>query len=151
MKIEANTIDEYFENIPEKRKISMNKLRDIINSNLPNEFEECLAYGMPSWVVPHSIYTSGYHVNPNLPLPFMSIASQKNFIGLYHMGIYADIKLLNWWTKEYAKKCSKKLDMGKSCVRLKNLDDIPFELIAELCTKMTAKKWISIYEKSLKK
>jgi hypothetical protein len=129
----------------------MNKLRTIINANLPKGFEECLGYGMPSWVVPHSIYPSGYHTTPHLPLPFMSLASQKNFIALYHMGIYADINLLAWWEKEYAKQCKRKLDMGKSCIRFKYLDDIPYKLIAELCEKITPDDWISVYENNIKR
>jgi hypothetical protein len=129
----------------------MNKLRTIINTNLPKGFEECLGYGMPSWVVPHSIYPSGYHTTPHLPLPFMSLASQKNFIALYHMGIYADKNLLDWWEKEYAKQCKRKLDMGKSCIRFKYLDDIPYELIAELCKKITPNDWIKVYEGSIKR
>ena len=93
MKIDAISIDDYFDKIPEEKKEVMNKIRAIINANLPNGFEERLGNGIPSWIVPHSIYPRGYHVNPHLPLPFMSIASQKNFIGLYHMGIYANTKL----------------------------------------------------------
>jgi uncharacterized protein YdhG (YjbR/CyaY superfamily) len=151
MKIEAKSVNDYFDKIPLERKEAMTKIRDIINSNLPREFEEQMGYGMPSWVVPHSVYPKGYHVTPNLPLPFMSLALQKKFIGLYHMGIYAENKLHKWWTDEYAKRCSKKLDMGKSCIRLKYLDDIPYELIAELCTKISVDKWIEIYESNIKK
>jgi len=151
MKIAAKSVNDYFDKIPDERKIAMNKLRVIINTNLPSGFEEQLGYGMPSWVVPHSIYPNGYHVTPQLPLPFMSLASQKNFIGLYHMGIYADQELLQWWTSEYAKYCSKKLDMGKSCIRLKYLDEIPYDLIAELCTRISVEKWVEIYESNIKK
>jgi len=102
-------------------------------------------------VVPHSIYPQGYNVSPHLPLPFMSIASQKNFIGLYHMAIYADTKLYKWWTEEYAKYCKRKLDMGKSCVRLKYLDEIPYNLIAKLCKKISVEDWIKTYKNSLKR
>jgi uncharacterized protein YdhG (YjbR/CyaY superfamily) len=151
MKIEAQSADDYFKKVPDERQEPMNKLRTIINANLPKGFEECLGYGMPSWVVPHSIYPSGYHTTPHLPLPFMSLASQKNFIALYHMGIYADINLLAWWEKEYAKQCKRKLDMGKSCIRFKYLDDIPYKLIAELCEKITPDDWISVYENNIKR
>ena len=151
MKIEAQSADDYFKKVPCERQKPMNKLRTIINANLPKGFEECLGYGMPSWVVPHSIYPSGYHTTPHLPLPFMSLASQKNFIALYHMGIYADINLLAWWEKEYAKQCKRKLDMGKSCIRFKYLDDIPYKLIAELCEKITPDDWISVYENNIKR
>ena len=151
MKIESQSVNDYFKKVPTERQESMNKLRTIINTNLPKGFEECLGYGMPSWVVPHSIYPSGYHTTPHLPLPFMSLASQKNFIALYHMGIYADKNLLEWWEKEYAKQCKRKLDMGKSCIRFKYLDDIPYELIAELCKKITPNDWIKVYEGSIKR
>lgn len=100
MKITANSLEEYFQNIPKERQAVMNKIRSIINTNLPEGFKEVLGYGMPSWVVPHSIYPAGYHCTPHLPLPFMSLASQKNFIGLYHMGIYSNPKLLEWWKEE---------------------------------------------------
>ena len=151
MKIKAISVNDYFDKIPEERQLAMNKLREIINTHLPKGFEECLGYGMPSWVVPHSIYPNGYHTTPELPLPFMSLASQKSFIGLYHMGIYADNKLLDWWQKEYVKYCSKKLDMGKSCIRLKYIEEIPYELIAELCTKISVDQWIKTYENSFKR
>ena len=151
MKIEAQSADDYFKKVPTERQEPLNKLRTIINANLPKGFEECLGYGMPSWVVPHSIYPNGYHTTPHLPLPFMSLASQKNFIVLYHMGIYADKNLLAWWEKEYAKQCKRKLDMGKSCIRFKNIDDIPYELIAELCKKITPNDWATVYENSIKR
>lgn len=150
MKIEANSVEEYFKNIPDERKPAMTKLRNIINRNLPDDFEEVLGYGMPSWVVPHTLYPAGYHCTPQLPLPFMSLASQKRFIALYHMGIYSDNKLLSWWKTHYSQHCTKKLDMGKSCIRFKYLEDIPFELIAELCQKISVDKWIDMYENSVK-
>jgi uncharacterized protein YdhG (YjbR/CyaY superfamily) len=146
MKIDAKTTDEYFDKVPSERKEAMNKLRKIINTHLPKGFEEQLGYGMPSWVVPHSIYPKGYHCTPQLPLPFISIASQKNFIALYHMGMYAKPSLLNWWTHEFPKYCSKKLDMGKSCIRFKKVEDIPYTLVEELCQKMTVQQWIELYE-----
>lgn len=151
MKVKASTIGEYLENIPIERKEVMQKLIAIINKNLPKGFTEQLNYGIPSWVVPHSIYADGYHCTPELPLPFLSVASQKHFIGLYHMGIYADTNLLDWFVKEYPKHAKKKLDMGKSCIRFKNIDDIPFDLITELCSKMNPKDWIKLYEKNLKR
>lgn len=127
------------------------KLREVINQNIPQDFEEALSYGMPGWVVPHSLYPSGYHCKPEEPLPFLSLASQKNFIGFYHMGIYADNELTQWFQSEYAKVVPTKLDMGKSCVRLKKPEHIPYDLIGELCTKITAKRWIEIYETNIKR
>ena len=117
-----------------------------VRENIPKGFSEELSYGIPAWVVPHSLYPKGYHCSPELPLPFVSIASQKNFIALYHMGIYATPELLQWFVGEYPKHCKRKLDMGKSCIRFKNIDDIPFELIGKLMQKMTPKDWIKKYE-----
>lgn len=151
MKYDSNSPDEYIAQLPPERKVVIEKLRGIISKNLPNGFEEQLSYGMLGYVVPHSLYPAGYHVQPELPLPFINLASQKNFIALYHSGIYADPSIMNWFKNEYPIHCKRKLDMGKSCVRFKSLDDIPYELIAELCTKMTATEWISLYEKNIKK
>jgi uncharacterized protein YdhG (YjbR/CyaY superfamily) len=151
MKIKSNSISEYLVNIPEERKIVMQKLISTIGKNLPNGFTEQLGYGMPAWVVPHTLYPDGYHCSPELPLPFINVASQKNFIALYHMGIYANDELMQWFVSEYPKHCSRKLDMGKSCIRFKNIEEIPFELIAELCRKMSHKDWIELYEDKFKK
>ena len=104
---------------------------------------------MPSWVVPHSTYPKVYHCSPELPLPFLSVASRKNYIALYHMGIYVNKELMEWFVEEYPKHSKYKLDIGKSCIRFKRLDDIPFNLIGELCSKMSVKDWITIYEKEI--
>lgn len=151
MKIEASSVDNYFENIPEDRKEVMIKLRKLIQKNIPKGFKEVLNYNMPSWVVPHTVYKPGYHCDPKLPLPFLSIASQKNFIAFYHMGIYADTKLLKWFETEYPKHSKFKLDKGKSCIRFKKPEHIPFELMGELVSKMTPQDWIELYESALKK
>ena len=135
----------YLEALEPERRAVMERLMDVIRTNLPDGFEEVMQYGMPSWVVPHSMFPDGYHVDPSLPLPFLSLGSQKRHIGLYHMGIYADEVLLEWFTQEYPKHCSTKLDMGKSCIRFKNMAKIPDELVAELCTKITPHDWIQRY------
>ena len=150
MKIEANSVAEYLESIPEDRKVPMNKLRQIILENLPDGFSEELNYGMIGYVVPHTLYPGGYHCSPDLPLPFANIASQKNFIGVYHMGIYANKELLTWFENEYPKHCKRKLDMGKSCIRFKKMDEIPYQLIGELMSKMTPHDWIDLYEENVK-
>ena len=151
MQYQANTVDEYINQLPEERKVVLLKLRAIINKNLPKGFVEQINYKMPGYVVPHSMYPGGYHCSPELPLPFMNIASQKNFVALYHMGIYADNNILDWFVAEYPKHCKRKLDMGKSCIRFKKMDDIPYKLIGELVQKMTVKQWISLYEKNVKR
>lgn len=147
----VNTPEEYMASLPEDRKEVMNKLRSISLKHLPKGFEEGMSYGMLTYVVPHKIYPKGYHVDPKQALPFISIASQKNFIALYHMGIYADQKLLKWFEAEYAKVSKTKLDMGKSCIRFKNPSTIPFDLIAELLGKVSVKEWIEVYEKGIKR
>lgn len=151
MKIEANSPDDYINQIPDDRKVAFQRLRAVIKDHLPAGFEETMNYGMIGYVVPHSIYPAGYHCDTNLPLPFMNIASQKNFVALYHMGIYADSALMEWFTAAYKKAVPSKLDMGKSCIRLKKMDQIPFDLIGELCQKMTVQDWINTYESAFKK
>ena len=150
MKIEANSPQEYIEKLPEDRKKVLSKLRSTIKKNLPKGFKETLSYGMIGYVVPKNIYPNGYHCDPKLPLPFINIASQKNFVALYHMGIYADQKLLKWFQSEYPKHSKAKLDMGKSCIRFKKLDDIPYTLIGELVSKISCDEWIEVYERNLK-
>lgn len=147
----AKTPAEYLENVDESRKVAFKKLYDTVNAHIPEGFEEQMSYGMIGWVVPHSTYPDGYHCSPELPLPFLSIAAQKNFFAVYHMGIYADETLLNWFVEEYPKYCKRKLDMGKSCIRFKKIEEIPFGLIGELCEKMSVENWVDLYEKSFKK
>lgn len=151
MTSKATTPEEYIKELPEDRVEAITKLRKVINDNLPEGFKEEMSYGMIGYVVPHSIYPDGYHCTPKLPLPFMSFASQKNSVNFYHMGIYAKPELLNWFTTEYPKYSNQKLDMGKSCVRFKKLDQIPFELIGKLVQKMTVEDWISCYEANIKR
>lgn len=145
MQIKADTPDQYIKQLPDDRKQVFGKLRKVISNNLPDGFAETMSYGMIGYVVPHSIYPSGYHCDPKRPLPFMNIASQKKFIAVYHMGIYANRKLLDWFLSEYPKHCNTKLDMGKSCIRFNKPDQIPFDLIGELVRKMSSDEWISIY------
>lgn len=147
----ATTVKEYIDGLPEDRKEAINQLRTVIQKKLPKGFQEEMSYGMIGYVVPHTLYPAGYHCNPKLPLPFMNIASQKNFIAVYHMGIYADPKLMDWFLAEFPKHSKSKLDMGKSCIRFKKPEQIPFELIGELAAKMTVKEWIALYEKNYKK
>jgi len=151
MQSSATTPQEYFDSLPEDRKEAMNKLRNVINKNLPKGFQEGMGYGMFGWDVPFSAYPAGYHCNPKQPLPFLGLASQKNFIALYHMGMYADKNLLEWFVAEYPKHVKTKLDMGKSCIRFKKPENIPFELIGELVSKMTMQQWIDLYENNLKR
>lgn len=151
MTYEAKTVDEYIEAIPEERQAAFSRLRAVILENLPEGFEETISYKMPSYVVPLSIFPDGYHCKPETPLPFISIASQKHFIGFYHMGVYSDPELLDWFQAAYADLDIGKLDMGKSCIRLKKPEKIPFDLLGELVSRISAEQWIATYEKSLKR
>lgn len=151
MRSEARNPKEYLEFLSENRKEIIAELRRVILKNLPKGFEEVMAYGMLGYVVPHSIYPKGYHVDPKQPLPFVSLASQKNFIALYHMGLYADPILLKWFRDEYKKESKTKLDMGKSCIRFKKAEQIPLDLIGRLINKITVKNWIIGYEKLCKR
>jgi uncharacterized protein YdhG (YjbR/CyaY superfamily) len=151
MQSNSTSPQEYIDSLPEDRKSSVEKLRQVILNNLPEGFQEVMGYGMLGYVVPHQIYPDGYQCNPKLPLPFMNVASQKNFVSLYHMGIYANPDLLNWFSVEYSKRVNTKIDMGKSCIRFKKIDQIPFELIGELVRKISVEDWIFCYENNLKK
>lgn len=151
MQYKASTHEEYIKQIPAERQAALKKLRNTIKKNLPKGFKEDTGYGMIGFSVPHSKYPQGYHCNPEDPLPFIGIASQKNFIAVYHMGVYAMPSLLKWFTTAYEKATSKKPDMGKSCIRFKKPEDIPFELIGELASKVTPDEWIEIYEKHIKR
>ncbi|QEC65974.1 DUF1801 domain-containing protein [Panacibacter ginsenosidivorans] len=145
------TPEAYIAGVPEERRAVFLKLRNEIKKNLPKGFQEIMGYGMIGYVVPHKLYPAGYHCDPKLPLPFMNLASQKNFIAVYHMGIYAKPSLLKWFIEEFAKQSSAKLDMGKSCIRFKKPENIPIKLMGELASKMTVDEWIDCYEKGFKR
>jgi len=151
MQSKANTPNEYVDALPEERKRAIKELRKIIKKNLPKGFAEVMSYGMLGYVIPHSLYPAGYHCNPEQPLPFLYIASQKNYVAVYHMGLYGDKALMKWFTGEYAKQTKAKPDMGKSCIRFKKMDDIPFKLLGELAGKITPKQWIAMYERTMKR
>jgi uncharacterized protein YdhG (YjbR/CyaY superfamily) len=151
MTSKATTVDEYINAAPDDRKEALQKLRNVILDNLPEGFQECISYGMIGYVIPHSIYPKGYHCSPEFPLPFLSFASQKNSINIYHMGMYANPELYNWFVSEYPKHSSQKLDIGKSCLRIKKPENIPFELIGELVKKISTSDWITLYESAFRK
>ncbi|MDA9774989.1 DUF1801 domain-containing protein [Algibacter sp.] len=151
MQSKAISLKQYLEELPEDRKEPVSKLRQQILDNLPKGIEEAMNYGMLGYVVPHSVYPDGYHCDPKSPLPFMSLASQKNFVAVYSMVLYSRKDLMDWFTSEYTKRCKYKLDMGKSCIRFKQMNDIPFDLIGELTAKVSTEEWIDIYESAFKK
>ncbi len=149
MQSSATTVEQYVNELPEERKEPINKLREVITNNLPPGFVEQMSYGGVGYVIPHSIYPKGYHCDTKLPLPFLSIVSQKNFIALYHFGIYMHQPTYDWFVEEYPKHSKRKLDIGKSCIRFKKIDEIPYDLIGALMTKITVQDMITEYEKSL--
>lgn len=151
VKKSIKTPEEYIKQQPVERQEALEKLRCIIIKNLPAGFTEIIQYGMIGYVVPHFIFPAGYHVNPEEPLPFMALANQKNFIALYHLAIYADKSLLDWFVNEYQALNIARLDMRKSCIRFKNIDKIPYKLIAELCSKVTVEEYINVYQRNLRK
>lgn len=151
MQSKAKTVEAYIESLPEDRKAAITQIRQVILDNLPQGFHETMSYGMMGYQVPLSIYPDGYHCKADTPLPFMNLASQKNYVALYHSGIYAKKELLDWFVAEYPKHCKRKLDMGKSCIRFKKMDDIPFALIGELVSKMSVEEWITTYESVIKR
>jgi len=150
MQSQATTVEQYLSEVPEERREAFDKLRNAILDNLPDGFEEVMNYGMIGYVVPHSIYPDGYHCDPSLPLPFAGLASQMHSINFYHMGVYSDPDLYDWFVDEYQKRCSHKLDMGKSCIRWTKTKTPPYDLIGELMTKETADEWIQMYESTRK-
>ncbi len=145
----VNTVQEYIAALPENRKPAIEKLREVMLASLPDGFTEQISYGMISYVVPLSRYPKGYHVKKDEPLPFLALASQKNHIALYHLGLYMDQALEEWFANEYAKRVPTKIDMGKSCIRFRNPDHIPYELIGELCQKITVDEYIHSYEQAV--
>ncbi len=151
MKIEATSVEDYINQAPEERQAALGQMREVLRDNLPQGFSEALSYGMPGYVVPHSLYPAGYHCDPKLPLPFVSFANQKNFIALYHMGLYASEEHMAWFKASWDASQWGKLDMGKSCIRFKKVDKIPWDLLSELATKITPQAWISQYEKAFLK
>jgi len=146
-----DSIKDYTNSLASDRKTTITQLINVIEQNIPKGFEKVMNYGMPSFVIPHSIYPNGYHCDATLPLPFIGVSNRKSSISLYHMGLYADPELLNWFKSEYPKHSNTKLDMGKSCIRFKKFNEIPYELIGILSNKMTVKNWIDIYEQNIKK
>lgn len=150
MHSKAITIPEYIDSLPLDRKKAIVAIRKAILKNLPKGFEEVMSYGMIGYVVPHKVYPTGYHCDPQLPLPFINLASQKNYISFYHMGLYEG-ELLEWFREEWKEVSTKKLDMGKCCIRFKKPEDVPVDLLGELVSKVTPKQWIDYYESQVKR
>ena len=151
MSQKPKTIEEYIAQVPLVYQPALVQLHKTLLQHLPQGFVATLSYDMIGYVVPHSLYPKGYNCNPSLPLPFINVAAQKNYIALYHIGLYMDEQLLAWFTQAYAQQVPTKLDMGKSCIRFKKPEQIPYPLITELAKKLTPQAWIALYESCLKK
>jgi uncharacterized protein YdhG (YjbR/CyaY superfamily) len=145
----ATSVDQYIAELPDERRDAFVRLFSIIRQNIDPKFTEAIGYGIPGWDISKAVYPPGYHVEPTLPVPFLGVANQKHYIALYHMGLYADQDLLNWFTTEYS-KTGQKLDMGKSCIRFKKMDKIPYALIAELAGKMSLDEYLALYTANLR-
>lgn len=141
---------QYIASLPAERQVVVKKLRQVLKRNLPKGFSETVGYGMLGYVVPHRLYPAGYHCDPKQPLPFINLASQKQHVALYHMGLY-DGPLLEWLQAQWPKHTDAKLDLGKCCLRFRKLDQIPYALIGQLATQVTPAAWIKIYEKAVKR
>ena len=151
MQSKATSVEHYLTELPEDRKAIMQQLREMIQSHISKDTEETMQYGMITYVIPYSVYPAGYHCAPKQPLPFISLAAQKNFFAFYHMGMYAKPELLNWYIEAYERIMQRKPDVGKSCIRFKKAEHISFELLAELVRRMPSSEWIELYEKMLKR
>lgn len=145
MQSKAKTVDEYISELPPDRREAISAVRDVVRKNLNKDIAEGIIYGMIGWYIPHSVFPPGYHTNPKLPLPYAALASQKNYMSLYLMTGYVDgSDSANWFESEW-KKSGKKLDMGKSCIRFKNVDDLALDVIAKAIKRTTAQTHIANY------
>lgn len=151
MILPSDDVQTYLQQVPEERRPYFERLRQTLLDNLPAGYEEQMSYGMIGYVVPHKRYPPGYQVNPDLPLPFINLASQKHYIALYHACIYTSPKLLAWFQTAYQERYSHKLDMGKSCIRFRKWKAMPYELVGELAQKIPVEEWIRLYEQSRKR
>ncbi len=155
MQSKATTVSEYLAELPDDRRAAIAAVREVILKNLDGDYQEGMQYGMIGYSVPHRVFPDGYHSDPRQPLPFANLASQKNHMALYLMGLYCgcaegegDNEHVRWF-KEAWKKTGKKLDMGKSCIRFKKLTDLPLDVIGEAIRRMPAKLYITQYQAAL--
>lgn len=145
MQSSAKTVNEYLRELPDDRRKAISAVRAVIRENLQPGFEEGMQYGMIGYFVPHSIYPAGYHCDPKQPLPFTALASQKNAMSLYLMACYGDEEEQVWLRDQFT-KAGKKLDMGKSCIWFKKLDDLPLDVVGAAIRRTTVPDYIAAYE-----
>ncbi len=153
MQSKAATVDAYLKQLPEDRRAAIAAVRKAILKSLDKGYQETMQYGMIGYSVPHSIYPAGYHCDPKQPLPFASLASQKNHMAVYLMCMYGHPTHEKWFRAEWEKSVkagrAKKLDMGKSCIRFKKLEDIDLDLIGEAISRVSVKELIKFYEDAI--
>ncbi len=147
---QPKTPKDYLDSLPEDRRKAIRKVRAAVNKGLPKGYKEGMQYGFIGWFVPHSVFPDGYHCDPTQPVPFAGLASQKNYMSLYLMCIYGDAKQRAWFEKEW-KKTGKKLSMGKACVRFKDVNDVPLDLITKAVARVPVKKFLAHYESVIPK
>lgn len=148
MQSKAGSVKEYLASLPEDRRAALESVLAVIRKNLDPKIEEGMTYGMIGWYVPHSVYPAGYHCDPKQPLPYAGLASQKGYMSLYLMALYAHSGHLSWFQEEWA-KTGKKLDMGKACIRFKKVEDLALDVIGKSVKRVTAKSYIDTYEGQL--
>ncbi len=148
MQSKAKTVAEYMASLPADRREAIAAVRTTILANLDRGFEEGMGYGMIGYHVPHALFPAGYHCDPKQPLPYAGLASQSGHMSLYLMGVYFDPADAKWLATEW-KKAGKKLDMGKSCIRFKKLDDVPLDVVAAAIRRMPLAKYVGMYEAQL--
>lgn len=148
MQSKQTTVNAYLAELPDDRRTALSAVREVIRQNLDTDIEEGMQYGMIGYFVPHRVFPAGYHCNPEQPLPFAALASQKGYMSLYLMAVYGDKDELAWLTAAF-QRAGKKLDMGKSCLRFKRIEDLPLDVIGEAFRRVTAAKYIAQYQKTL--
>jgi hypothetical protein len=157
MQSKATTVAEYIASLPEDRRAAISTLRDVINRSIDPGYEEGMGYGMMGWSVPLSRFPRGYHCAPPSrpqPLPYCGLASQKQYISLYVCGLYTgctgqEDTAYTAWFKEAWRKSGKKLDMGKSCIRFKRVEDVPLDVVAEAVRRLPVSKYLEMYTRAL--
>lgn len=149
MQSKATTVAAYLNELPADRRAAIEAVRNVILANLDKDYEEGMQYGMIGYYVPHRVYPAGYHCDPKQPLPFANLASQKNYMSIYLMGVYGSSGLAQWFNQAWAAS-GKKLDMGKCCVRFKKIEDVALDVIAEAIRRQTTAKYVEQYESALK-
>ncbi|MEO5718560.1 MAG: DUF1801 domain-containing protein [Chthoniobacterales bacterium] len=141
----ASTVTQYLAALPADRRAALSAVREVINENLPEGYEEGMQFGMIGWYVPLSLYPAGYGENPKVPLPLVALASQKSGMVLHFLSFYGHATLSTWFVSEY-QKSGKKLDMGKGCVRFKKLEDLALDVVGRTVARVSVEEHMANYQ-----